>query len=83
MRKVIDREGIPAQSAWTEQVPVRRYIRYTAEELAAQEEVRKKQNEREKLPETVADLQAAQSDTDAMVVDHEYRMTMLELGLTE
>lgn len=25
----------------------------------------------------------AQDDTDAMMVDHEYRLTMLELGLTE
>lgn len=56
VRKVIDREGTPARDAWTEQVPVQRYVRYTAEELAAQEEVRKKQEMREKLPETVADL---------------------------
>ena len=26
---------------------------------------------------------SAQDDTDAMMVDHEYRLTMLELGLTE
>ena len=26
---------------------------------------------------------SAQEDTDAMMVDHEYRLTMLELGLTE
>lgn len=25
----------------------------------------------------------AQDDTDAMLVDHEYRMTLLELGITE
>ena len=35
VRKIIDREGIPARDAWTEQVPIQRYIRYTAEELAA------------------------------------------------
>lgn len=57
VRKIIDREGIPARDAWTEQVPIQRYIRYTAEELAAQEEERKKAEEREKLPETVAALQ--------------------------
>lgn len=57
VRKVIDVPGVPAQAAWTEQVPVQRYIRYTAEELAAQEEARKKQEAREKLPETVAALQ--------------------------
>ena len=40
-----------------EQVPIQKYIRYTAEELAAQEEARKKQEAREKLPDTVAALQ--------------------------
>ena len=90
VRKVIDREGVPARDAWTEQVPIKRYILYTAEELAAQEEERKKQAERKALPETVKALQAAlqaaqtaQSDTDAMVVDHEYRMALLELGITD
>ena len=57
VRKVIDVPGVPAQAAWTEQVPVQRYIRYTAEELAAQEEERKKAEAQEKLPETVAALQ--------------------------
>ena len=57
VRKVIDREGVPAQDAWTEQVPIQRYIRFTAEELAAQEEERKKQEAKDKLPETVAALQ--------------------------
>lgn len=57
VRKVIDVPGVPAQAAWTEQVPIQKYIRYTAEELAAQEEERKKAEAREKLPETVAALQ--------------------------
>lgn len=57
VRKVIDVPGVPAQAAWTEQIPVQRYIRYTAEELAAQEEARKKQEANDKLPETVAALQ--------------------------
>ena len=57
VRKVIDVPGVPAQAAWTEQVPVQRYIRYTAEELAVQEEARKKQEAKDKLPETVAALQ--------------------------
>ena len=57
VRKVIDVPGVPAQAAWLEQVPVQRYIRYTAEELAAQEEARKKQEAKDKLPETVAVLQ--------------------------
>ena len=57
VRKVIDVPGVPAQAAWTEQVPVQRYIRYTAEGLAAREEARKKQEAKDKLPETVAALQ--------------------------
>ena len=52
-----DRPGVQAQEEWVEQVPIQKYIRYTAEELAAQEEARKKQEAREKLPETVAALQ--------------------------
>ena len=57
VQKIIDVPSVPAQAAWTEQVPVQRYIRYTAEELAAQEEARKKAEAREKLPDTVAALQ--------------------------
>lgn len=57
VRRVIDVPGVPAQAAWTEQVPVQKYIRYTAEELAAQEEARKKQEAKDKLPETVEALQ--------------------------
>lgn len=57
VRKVIDVPGVPAQAAWTEQVPVQRYIRYTAEELAAQEQAKKDAEARAKLPETVAALQ--------------------------
>lgn len=38
-------------------------------------------------PETPSEGQetapTAQDDTDAMLVDHEYRLTLLELGLTE
>lgn len=57
VQKIVDRPGVQAQAAWTEQVPIQKYIRYTAEELAAQEEERKKAEAREKLPETVAALQ--------------------------
>ena len=83
VRKIIDREGIPARDAWTEQVPIQRYVRYTAEELAAQEEERKKAEAREKLPETVAALQAALADADALNLDQDYRLTLLELGVTD
>lgn len=57
VQKVVDRPGVKAQEEWVEQVPIQRYIRYTAEELVAQEEERKKAEAREKLPETVAALQ--------------------------
>ena len=83
VRKIIDREGIPARDAWTEQVPIQRYIRYTAEELAAKEEERKKAEAWEKLPETVAALQAALADADALNLDQDYRLTLLELGVTD
>ena len=83
VRKVIDVPGVPAQAAWTEQVPVQRYIRYTEEELAAREKERKKAEAREKLPETVATLQAALADADEMNVDQAYRLTLLELNVSD
>ena len=69
VRKVIDREGVPAQDAWTEQVPIQRYILFTAEELAAQEEERKKAEAREKLPERVDALETANDDIILMMAD--------------
>ena len=83
VRKIVDRPGVPAQAAWTEQVPIQKYIRYTAEELAAQEEERKKAEAREKLPETVEALTAALADADALNLDQDYRLTLLELGVTD
>ena len=83
VQRVVDVPGVPAKPAWTEQLPIKRYIRYTAEELAAQEEARKKQQEREKLPETVAALQAALADADALNVDQAYRLTLLELNVSD
>lgn len=83
VQKVVDRPGVKAQEEWVEQVPVQRYIRYTAEELAAQEEERKKAEARKKLPDTVAALHAALADADALNVDQDYRLTLLELGVTD
>lgn len=87
VEEVIDVPGVDPQPAWDEEVPVMRYIRYTAEELAqrkAQEETaRKRQEALDKLPETLAALQAAQADADALNVDQAYRLTLLELGITE
>lgn len=61
VRKVIDRAAVPAAPAWTEQLPIQRYIRYTAEELARrekeQQEARRKQEALDKLPQTLEALQ--------------------------
>ena len=83
VQRVVDVPGVPARPAWTEQLPIKRYIRYTAEELAAQEEARKKQEAKDKLPETVAALQAALADADEMNVDQAYRLTLLELNVSD
>ena len=69
VQKVIDVPGVPAQAAWTEQVPIQKYVRYTAEELAAQEEARKKAEAREKLPERVDALETANDDIILMMAD--------------
>lgn len=63
--KVIDVPGVDPQPAWDEEVPVQRYIRYTAEELAAQEKARKEAEEKAQLPtaeERLAALEAAMLD---------------------
>ena len=63
--KVVDLPGVDPQPAWDEEVPVQRYIRYTAEELAAQEKARKEAEEKAQLPtaeERLAALEAAMLD---------------------
>lgn len=69
VQRVVDVPGVPARPAWTEQLPIKRYIRYTAEELAAQEEERKKAEAREKLPERVDALETANDDIILMMAD--------------
>ena len=69
VQRVVDVPGVPARPAWTEQLPIKRYIRYTAEELAAQEEERKKAEAREKLPERVDALETANADIILMMAD--------------
>ena len=69
VQRVVDVPGVPARPAWTEQLPIKRYIRYTAEELAAQEEARKKAEAREKLPERVDALETANDDIVLMMAD--------------
>ena len=69
VQRVVDVPGVPARPAWTEQLPIKRDIRYTAEELAAQEEARKKAEAREKLPERVDALETANDDIILMMAD--------------
>jgi hypothetical protein len=57
VQKIVDRPGVPAQEEWVEQVPIQKYVRYTAEELAAREKERQQAEEAARLPETVAALQ--------------------------
>ena len=83
VQKVVDRPGVQAQEEWVEQVPIQKYIRYTADQLAAQEEARKNQEAKDKLPDTVAALRAALADADALNLDQDYRLTLLELGVTD
>ena len=66
---MVDVLGVQAQEEWVEKVPIQRYIRYTAEELAAQEEERKKVEAREKLPERVDALETANNDIILMMAD--------------
>ncbi len=62
VRRVIDAPGVPARDAWTELVPIKRYIRYTAAELAAQEQARREQQEQAELPAAVAELSRQLTD---------------------
>lgn len=65
VRKVVDVPGVDPQLAWDEEVPVQRYIRYTAEELAQREKARKEAEEKAQLPtaeERLAALEAAMLD---------------------
>ena len=61
VQKIVDRPGVKAQEEWVEQVPVQRYIRYTAEELAQrekeQQEAQQRQAALDKLPQTLEALQ--------------------------
>lgn len=61
VQKIVDRPGVQAQEEWVEQVPIQKYIRYTAEELAQrekeQQEAQQRQAALDKLPQTLEALQ--------------------------
>lgn len=80
VRKVVDVPGVDPQPAWDEEVPVQRYILYTAEELAAQAEAKKKAEEAaaaeakkkaelEAVPGRMDALEAANNDLVLMMAD--------------
>ena len=88
VEEVIDVEPVTPMEAWDETIPVQRYIRYTEEELKEQAEQQERQARIDRMPETVEQLRAelerardAQTDTDSLMVDQEYRLTLLELGV--
>ena len=65
VRKVVDVPGVEAQESYDEEVEVQRYVLYTAEELAAQEQARKEAEQKAQLPtaeERLAALEAAMLD---------------------
>lgn len=80
VRKVVDVPGVDPQPAWDEEVPVQRYILYTAEELAEQAEAKKKAEEAaaaeakkkaelEAVPGRMNALEAANDDLVLMMAD--------------
>lgn len=82
VRKVIDRAAVLAAPAWTEQLPIQRYIRYTAEELARrekeQQEARQQQEALDKLPQT---LEALQEDNKTLKKENEMlKQCLLEMS---
>lgn len=65
VRKVVDVPGVKAKDAWDEEEQVQVYHLYTAEELAAQAEAKKKAEEAAMLPiteERLAAVEAAMLD---------------------
>lgn len=61
VRKVVDVPGVAAKDAYDEEVPIQRYILYTAEELAEQAAAREKAERQAKLPNTETRLAALES----------------------
>lgn len=80
VKKVVDVKAVPAQDAYDEEVEVQRYVLYTAEELAAQAEAKKKAEEAaaaeakkkaelEAVPGRMDALEAANNDLVLMMAD--------------
>lgn len=58
-------------------------VKHKPTSVKADKERRQQQERVNAAPDQVEALITAQQDTDAMVVDLTYQMTLLELGLTE
>lgn len=80
VKKIVDVKAVPAQEAYDEEVEVQRYVLYTAEELAAQAEAKKKAEEAaaaeakkkaelETVPGRMDALEAANDDLVLMMAD--------------
>lgn len=80
VQKVVDVPGVEAKDAWDEEEQVQVYHLYTAEELAAQAEAKKKKEEAaaaeakkkaelEAVPERMDALEAANNDMILMMAD--------------
>ena len=80
VEEVVDVAPVAAKPAWDETVPIQRYILYTAEELAAQAEAKKKAEEAaaaeakkkaelETVPGRMDALEAANDDLVLMMAD--------------
>ena len=69
VEKVIDVPAVQAKDAYDEYETINRYILYTEEELKARQEL--------------ANQLTAQDDIETLLIDHEYRLTLLELGIIE
>lgn len=80
VKKVVDVKAVPAREAYDEEVDVQRYVLYTAEELAAQAEAKKKAEEAaaaeakkkaelETVPGRMDALEAANDDLVLMMAD--------------
>ena len=79
--EIIDVAPVAAKPAWDETVPVQRYVRYTAEELAEQEAAREHRTKMEQMPDTVEQLQAENARLKEQLAAQESSMTDLQLAL--
>ena len=81
VEEVVDVVPVAAKPAWDETVPVQRYVRYTAEELAEMEAEREHETKMAQMPETVEQLKAENARLKEQLAEQESSMTDLQLAL--